>query len=246
MKPEYRLVQYAFKQAGLHTIDILQCKKLSKEVLQKTGRHISAVTIFRMARPEKYNIRPYPNTIQILLDYCGISNLEDVPELVTPKKVFSFISYDPEDDSFALDALLASLLQSENQKILYNFLERLPERFNAILDQQRTISHSFANYFRAQQHSIKAANMFQELNTHPNFQIYFTMSFPDMDFVNGYFYEGLALYIKNSDVQKSLSVRRNPYTKILSSPLEKNIYHYTLYIWMSYIKNNHAGVKQMG
>jgi len=88
--------------------------------------------------------------------------------------------------------------------------------------------------------------MFQELNTHPNFQIYFTMSFPDMDFVNGYFYEGLALYIKNSDVQKSLSVRRNPYTKILSSPLEKNIYHYTLYIWMSYIKNNHAGVKQMG
>lgn len=242
----YDLVKYALKKAGLHNADILQCKKLSSAVLKKTGRNISAVTLFRMANPHKYKVRHYPQTLQILLDYCELHNFDELPKIIKPPRPLVFLKQNTQDEAEPLDSLISSILESENKKIIFDFLENIPEKYNAVTDKLVTLNHGFAKYFRSQRHTMKAVQMFKELNAHPNFQTNFTMTFPDMDYVNGYFYDGLEAYLKECNVEKTLSFASGKRSLQATNAMEKCIFHYTLYIWMAYVKNNFAGVKQMG
>jgi hypothetical protein len=227
-------------------MDIMHCRKLSKAILQKTGRTISPVTLFRMANPEKYAIRHYPNTLQLLLDYCELRNYSDVPQIIENYTRPIIIESRFNDTSDPLSLLLSIVLEKGDQKLMYDFLDVLPEEFNKLGKQQATISHAFANFFRSERNPLRAVEKFKYFHKHPNFQIYFMMSFPDFDFMNHYFYAGMEEVLTLQKVEHSLKAHLDTPDYIRSNALEKDAYNLTMYLWMSFVKKNYAGVKKAG
>ena len=242
----FKLVKYSFYRAGLHAMDIMHCRKLSEAILQKNGRTISPVTLFRMANPEKYSIRHYPYTLQLLLDYCALRSFNDIPQIIVSNDTPVIINGRLNDTSNPLSLLLSIVLEKGDQKLMFDFLDGLPEEFNKLGKQQAIISHAFANFFRSESNPSRAVEKFKYFHKHPNFQIYFTMSFPDFDFMNHYFYAGMEEVLMLQKVEHSLKVHLETPDYIGSHALEKDIYNLAMYLWMSFVKKNYVGVKKAG
>jgi hypothetical protein len=199
-----------------------------------------------MANPEKYAIRHYPNTLQLLLDYCELRSYSDIPHIVENNTRPVIIQSRLNDTSDPLSLLLSIVLEKGDHKLIFDFLDGLPEEFNKLGILQTPISHAFANFFRSETNPLRAVEKFKYFHKHPNFQIYFMMSFPDFDFMNHYFYAGMEEVLTLQKVEHSLKAHLETPDYIRSNALEKDVYNLAMYLWMSFVKKNYAGVKKAG
>lgn len=242
----HRLLEFSFRKSGIHNKEIHHCRQLSRMIQDRLGRTLSASTIFRMTRPEKYSLRHYRSTVDLLLEYCGIDSLDQVPIVVKKEIPPVLIEAVADQQPDLLAAALRVLLDQENPKLLFTFLDSVPEDFSFFSWQQCTISHTLANHIRSQKNSLKATQLFKEYNQHPLYQRHYTMSFPDFDFMDHYFYPGIEAHVRGLLPATSLAIRLEAPDYLVNDGLGRDVYHYCMYIWMSYLKQNMGVVRDMG
>ncbi len=122
------------------------CRVLSREMQRLMGKKLSAITLFRMLYPEKYGVRPYSYSLDMLQDF--ISLVEE--RSTTNAKVVGselYLSRSVPEETALYNLLRLNLTKSETELCL-GFFEDLPMDHLALGWERHIIGKSLGDWFQ--------------------------------------------------------------------------------------------------
>jgi hypothetical protein len=138
------LVFEALRLLGLRSGTMANCSILSREMQRYLGKKLSPITLFRMLYPEKYGVKPYNYSLDLLREF--VSLLDDRTVLNNRGSQFYNRNTIPEES--ALYKLLSRNLFKSDLDICLNFFEDLPMDHMALGWERHIIGKSLGDWFK--------------------------------------------------------------------------------------------------
>ncbi len=138
------LVFEALRLLGLRSGTIANCSILSREMQRYLGKKLSPVTLFRMLYPEKYGVKPYNYSLDLLREFIAL--LDDKSSLSPRESQFYFGKAALQES--ALYKLLSRNLYKSDLDICLNFFEDLPMYHMALGWERHIIGKSLGDWFK--------------------------------------------------------------------------------------------------
>jgi hypothetical protein len=173
-------VRYALELLGLRSVTVANCKVLSREMNHRLGQTLAPITLYRMAYPDRYKVRPYQYSLDLLDEFLELS-LRDTPNVVAAAG-YEVFKYPNRPEDTALYKLLGLTLGATENRLLEAFFEDLPMEHTALGWERHVIGHSLADYFRANLHEKGSQPLVDRLLQLPQIRTYYFETHVDYNY----------------------------------------------------------------
>lgn len=170
-------VRYALELLGRRSVTVANCKVLSREMNHLLGTTLAPITLFRMAHPEKYKVKPYRYSVDLLEEFID-KYVQRASKVHIPQGVEAF-TYPNRPEETALYKLLGLTLASNESALLEGFFEDLPMEHAALGWERHIIGHSLAEFFRASMHVKEKQPVIDRLLGLPQIRTYYFETYVD-------------------------------------------------------------------
>lgn len=170
-------VRYALELLGRRSVTVANCKVLSKEMNHLLGTTLAPITLYRMAHPEKYKVKPYRYSVDLLEEFID-KHVQRASKVFIPQGAEAF-TYPNRPEETALYKLLGLTLASNESKLLEGFFEDLPMEHAALGWERHIIGHSLADFFRASMHVKEKRPVVDRLLDLPQIRTYYFETYVD-------------------------------------------------------------------
>jgi hypothetical protein len=156
---------------------VANCKVLSREMNHLLGTTLAPITLFRMAHPDKYKVKPYRYSVDLLEEFID-KHVQLASKVHIPQGIEAF-TYPNRPEETALYKLLGLTLASNESALLEGFFEDLPMEHAALGWERHIIGHSLAEFFRASMHVKEKQPVIDRLLGLPQIRTYYFETFVD-------------------------------------------------------------------